>query len=90
MSNTPGPWVIEYKPRYRHYVHGPDHNAICKMSDSRETEETKANAHLISAAPDLLEALKTITEAFDATFDPNRRRQALEDAKQAILKAEGK
>lgn len=87
-EHTKRPWVIEYKPGHRHYVHGPDHNAICKMSDSRETEESKANARLISASPDLLEALKKVLNSYEEGVPLLHRQATIMQANQAISKAE--
>lgn len=51
--------------------------------------EQKANAVLISAAPDLLEALKLmLSECYDTERD-DKIRYAVNQAKRAITKAEG-
>jgi L-fucose mutarotase/ribose pyranase (RbsD/FucU family) len=51
-------------------------------------DEYKANARLIAAAPDLLEALKSMCEGFSALKDSDF--PALAKARAAIAKAEGK
>lgn len=54
----------------------------------RSKEETEANAHLIAAAPDLLEALKGL---MDSAADGGRPYgEAREKAEAAIEKAEGR
>jgi len=54
MSHTKGPWDA-YQMGRGIYI-GPD---VCKMiSNGKDLVERKANAHLIKAAPDLLEALQ--------------------------------
>lgn len=51
--------------------------------------EQKANAMLISAAPDMLEALKLmLSECYDTDRD-DKIRYAVRQAKRAIAKAEG-
>ena len=61
-QHTPGPWKItkndayeEYWVQLEHYTVGPARIVF-----------TKADAALIAAAPDLLEALKSILEDMDS------------------------
>src|SRR6185503_8907079 len=72
--HTPGPWTasnpqeVKVKPRTHHIIlKGPGLENIALISSWRsvetEAEEAQANAHLIAAAPDLLEALELILEA---------------------------
>jgi hypothetical protein len=82
MSYTPGPWKSKpdrYNPKYR-YVQ------IGKELDYTTVGLLPADAHLISAAPNLYEALKEIVDAtetgwdhLDATF--TRARAALKKAR---------
>ena len=70
MSFTPGPWVVKERPS------GPSVEtemgttvATCwrfnrGVEDSTPMEDS--NAHLIAAAPDLLEAVKELTWAFES------------------------
>ena len=66
-KHTPGPWEIKYHPDpcYR-YISGPQHIALAQvvwcMEDEDRSPECEANAHLIAAAPELLEALEKIVE----------------------------
>jgi hypothetical protein len=56
------------------------------------TEESKANARLIAAAPDLLNALRTLVSHFDDSrhdFDPCARAEAVGLARAAISNATG-
>jgi len=66
MSNhTPGPWEIKrhFDSCYR-YISAPEHIALAQVVWCVEEEERspvcEANAHLIAAAPDLLEALERV------------------------------
>lgn len=57
IEHTPGPWRVG--PYYKHEVVS-DHGVICCAH--LDTGETRANAKLIAAAPDLLEALEAFIE----------------------------
>ncbi len=69
MKHTLGPWLVSP------YTTGIDeiiieekagNNRICVVTgDAEGQEESQANARLIAAAPDLLEALKLIWSMFD-------------------------
>lgn len=81
---TPGPWVI----RFDFNVFGGDGRLVASAGGHANNvtplgtdAENRANAHLIAAAPELLEALKLIVEHFG---DP------LKVARAAIAKAEGR
>lgn len=86
-KHTPGPWKVA-KPRksYRdgnmmYGIVGPE----C-VSDYEDWGFTEANARLIAAAPELLEALRNLVEA--ATHHQADARAALAKARAAIAKAE--
>ena len=92
---TPGPWVREglaimYRP-----AHAPNVGALFIARVQRgplTLDEVEANARLIAAAPDMLEALKDILEQFDCS--QIRMGADLSDSirvfgKQAVAKAEG-
>lgn len=56
---TPGPW--RYCPTNNgHMIGGSGNGYIAEARQIRDVPETKANAHLIAAAPDLYNALATI------------------------------
>lgn len=60
---------------------------VCQLlwpTDKRTEGETEANAHLIAAAPDLLEALKGVMAIAD------RKTDEFDLARAAIAKAEGR
>lgn len=69
MNHTPGPWIIDDKAGDRFgqrvWVQAEHGNYICELvRDGRFRE--RVNAQLISAAPDLLLALKELLNANDA------------------------
>ena len=68
MKHTPRPWIRDYEfptDKYRHIMNGNGNGAvyIAKLPLSRCREEQEANARLIAAAPDLLEALEVASSA---------------------------
>jgi hypothetical protein len=94
---TPGPWdyhFTEINP-YHAYIHGDDKECIALM-DSRgglaKTDEIKANASLIAAAPDLLAAIEELVTLKDTKPHDyeERKAQAWRAAREAIKKARGK
>lgn len=92
-KHTPGPWTYRAQDFHdncptEHFISAPTRGRICRLSSP--DAEGKANAALISAAPDLLEALKVLlsqvspkAREFPRMFGP------VEIAEAAIAKAEG-
>ena len=101
MKHTPGPWKISnYRP-YQIIARNPKESTYGVGDDKFPTlaepcgENKQANAKLIAAAPDLLEACKEAKEYFDQTADvddgiPNEEMNLLVGITQVINKAEGK
>lgn len=102
MSHTPGPWSLSTESVYATRVDGPDGNKVALaqylLSEGRSIPEAIANARLISAAPDLLEALERVIAPLEIAVKLSSWRQdptpgecsrALEGAKAAIAKAKG-
>lgn len=106
MSNhTPGPWVFSDNTKlgwktnpYSVSVKRKGHfTAVADIPNRKllTDEEKKANARLISAAPDLLEALKEITSDYAERFDlddPSTNpgiKSSIKLARAAIAKATG-
>jgi hypothetical protein len=75
-KHTPGPWTAE---------HGSDDYFYVATEDgvSFPRDEQKANAHLIAAAPEMLEALKLVRESGLAD---EYGASAVEDAINAAIK----
>lgn len=61
-KHTPGPWHV-YKGRGL-YVDSSTAGLVCKVAENRSAEK-EANALLIAAAPELLEALREVVLLFD-------------------------
>ena len=76
FKGTPGPWVISFR---RDEVNIPIRGPHCVTATYAGSE---ANARLIAAAPDLLEALENILASEGMEFEI-----ALERARTAIAKA---
>lgn len=99
-KHTPGPWQAEWPDcgEYR-YVSSTvttmcPETAVCRLNQSQE-----ADARLIAAAPELLEALYEAEEYFDNRADadhdetgfvPNKEMKLLVSIRAAITKAEGR
>lgn len=93
---TPGPWTVEAHTTYPTdavRISGPDGFQIAatrqlhgyRPDKTAAWYEARANARLMAAAPDLLEALKTLSDAFPA----QSTHPAVKAARAAIAKAEG-
>jgi len=100
-KHTPGPWEIKAHsdPCYRN-ISGPEHLALAqvvwRVEEEDRSPKCEANARLIAAAPDLLEALEKMV----GLFEPGRvydfkevsalTYEALSIALSALAKARGK
>lgn len=89
-KHTPGPW--RYCPENgssttgKHMIAGLKNGYLAEVRDCG-SGDVKANARLISAAPDLLESLELLVDCYDnGGFDG----AAVVIAKGAIAKATGK
>lgn len=74
QTHTPGPWVWDENRRERKYADivltaDAEENSISIIEGayfvSEADSENEANARLIAAAPDLLDAAKAISEWYD-------------------------
>lgn len=88
-KHTPGPWDCEWQEVRATGIQG--NPVICFMQDWVDEfhEEREANARLIAAAPDLLEALNRINEwcCFATEEDISARLMALQQIGQAAREA---
>lgn len=77
MGHTPGPWTLDELDGHR-VVMGGDGKYVCHVhkaerSTKLQSERSEANARLIRAAPEMVEALKGITAGMNDEFDSNPR-----------------
>lgn len=96
-QHTPGPWKVERAPLTRQICIMSADTWICGQiqSDNHtriDTGECVANARLIAAAPDLLNALKSAMATLLTADDDKipRLRERIHLAESAIAKAEGR
>lgn len=75
---TPGPWsvtairTIHHKPKTAH-----ESTMLARVESRRNPDEAFANAQLIAAAPELLEALKALLTMMDRGTCPRKFDEAL-------------
>jgi len=94
LQSTPGPWHLNENPRF---VEGPEHNVVAQVYSLHGMKgNEEANARLIAAAPEMLEALKGLKASFGdpmtrrALGGHNERQQAAILAASAVIaKAKG-
>jgi hypothetical protein len=97
-KHTPGPWGLELNERGGFYI------TVDPMVDMQlpatiasrggwghRAEESHANARLIASAPELLEALQKMADAFLDTSGSHgpQEQEAMEFARAAIARATG-
>lgn len=96
-EHTPGPWEAEVQPDgwFEITARKPDVKPPVDIAGSTsyslQVEEMRANAHLLAAAPDLLEALKRL-DRIDRGLEgwhEDARAEAWCKARAAIAKATG-
>ena len=98
MKHTPGPWYYE-DDSFAPYI--VDSTRLIRLADVHDTpylssgscgrRASKANAHLLASAPELLEALRWIVDHGDTGKGGRPAYHAMRaHARAAIAKAEGK
>jgi len=99
MNHTPGPWIRDDDEIGIELMVGDDPNllVVCTLDEPGlyNTPDTliqkEANAHLIMAAPDLLEALTKLISAWpDGLACDAETSKVIDTAYDAIAKAEGR
>ena len=91
-NHTPGPWFTSTPNEGGGILIKPIPGQVVAQCD--ELPEMEANAQLIAAAPELLEALEEVTEildmvlGFDGGYPPEANGPAIK-ARNAIAKARG-
>ena len=81
-QHTPGPWT-----QHEGEVRAKNYGLISRSYYGKPDGEGAANARLIAAAPDLLEALKWVVRICDEGGYPDGK--CLQEARTAIAKATG-
>ena len=93
-TQTPGPWRLGLDGDFAHIFSADHKRSVIRLftTDLRPgvTEENIANAHLIAASPDLLEALKAARKWMDDRRDLAEYVPEIAMALDAIAKAEGR
>ena len=88
MTHTPGPWLADHDCDIRTEAGTPI--AYLAQTVAMATEEAEANARLIVAAPELLEALEALLREFNQSLpDARERERARKNARAAIARAKG-
>jgi hypothetical protein len=95
MKHTPGPWHVHDGDNRFLFVDSLTEGSVCKIAANGHSE---ANAQLIAAAPELLEALEAAEPFLGLAWEdwmtnaPNSAQQLeaiLENVRAAIRKAKG-
>jgi hypothetical protein len=90
-EHTPAPWSVSVDTNTE--VIGPHQRTICRAhrdAPTRSEEETRANARLISAAPELLEACESALRFLEIHRERGKAPTQCEaDLRAAIAKARG-
>lgn len=88
MKHTPGPWLIENTKTGGTWINTSFAGfSICHLIGQ---PEIKANAALIAAAPEMLEALEVcISQIEEFSTGIDSKRFAIQIAKEAIAKSRG-
>ena len=81
-KHTPGPWKIGTPPPNGEQTVGTDQGLMVAVATTGVGVKTKANAHLIAAAPELLDVLEELVAEFGVCG-------LTEKARAAIAKATG-
>lgn len=92
IKHTPGPWTTKELQVYAEDGNGSTLAHVYDPSRDHDHSEAEANALLIAAAPDLLEALRFLLSKVDdlSGYWKEDTDHAVRDAQEAIAKAEGR
>ena len=90
-KHTPGPWCVDDHPKMQILMVVAEAGGMPGLivNQGRITKTDRANARLIAAAPDLLEAAKQVLARLDHETAPVTMFDA-DKLRHAIAKAEGK
>lgn len=91
VKHTPGPWLEARRSAGAHIRADGGEVAWLRSHMGLSNNEIEANARLISAAPEILMALREMITEFDADeFGAEAQLQACSKARVAVAKAEGR
>jgi len=96
MKHTPGKWKVKQwkrekaKDGFVTVVADSRGHGLFQSTEYGESKKVEANANLISAAPDLLRAIKPLVKRIKAEDSWAKDYIQLVHAEEAIAKAEGK
>lgn len=92
-QHTPGPWAIESGGLNRYVVEESTGNVLASLNypSHRDIDNERANARLIAAAPELLQALELAKATIERLHRhaPNSAKGTLDVVSSAIAKAQG-
>jgi hypothetical protein len=95
-AHTSGPWTVDGPP-WNQIVWSDAENRVCFLAHTNGLDDDRdiATGHLIAAAPELLDALKSLVYAYGAnSAEPEMAFKAItaqiDKAAAAIAKAEGR
>jgi len=88
---TEGPWFLDDDKFYKLKILNKDFIEITEVYswDISDLKETKANARLIAAAPDLLEVVEELISTIENAPDPRMVNDHIKIVKEVIKKAKG-
>ncbi|HFF2105780.1 TPA: hypothetical protein ACGBGH_004783 [Pseudomonas aeruginosa] len=96
-KHTPGPWFVNGRESYTKYVEarigGGLLQEVAACGPTEQQEQQEANARLIAAAPELLEALQGMIEVYGGQYNDDCLPKAstelelIQQARAAIAKA---
>ena len=88
---TPGPWLVNDRVIHSHEIKSSGCELIADVFNFSKDQNAIANANLISAAPDMYEALSELIELVGGILEGNYKPDSftLQPARFAIAKALG-
>ena len=89
MSHTPGPWTFSQAHGNRYIKSADGKLSICDMDYYPWVDATDDDWRLIAAAPELLEALKSLADFSEPFISIVGEPEQLVQARAVIAKAEG-
>ena len=88
MKHTPAPWIVKYtrtsKVNSHVILEQSNHHEITSVKRQCDEEESEANARLIAAAPELLEALEAYERMANKIIDGEKTAADFETLKTAL------